>query len=115
MSMNTESKALVPAQQPLRSAEGRSPARLGMRALVKLSGSPMARRAAMTGLAFGVGYQLSRMIKTGRLSEVAYTARNAYRAASGGDSVAEGELAGRWVRQSMTLVSSFYGYVDRDD
>ncbi len=113
--MATESQALVPAQQPLLRAVGRSPARLGLRALVKLSGSPMARRAAMTGLAFGVGYQLSRMVKTGRLSEVAYTARNAYRAASGSDPVAEGELAGRWVRQSVTLVSSFYGYVDRDD
>ena len=113
--MARDSQALVPAQQPLQRAEDRSPARLGLRALVKLSGSPAARRVAMTGLAFGVGYQLSRMITTGRLSEVAYTARNAYRAASGGDPVAEGELAGRWVRQSMTFVSSFYGYVDRDE
>lgn len=89
--------------------------RLGRRALVKLAGARGVRQAVATGVAFGLGYQLSRMMRAGRLPALFETAQDAYRAAGSGDPVAEGRLAGQWVRRSMTVVSTAYGYIDRDE
>ena len=113
--MTRESKALVHrARTPVRAGE-RSPAARGARALVKLAGARGVRHAVVTGVAFGLGYQLSRMLRTGRLPDPFETAWDAYRAVNGGDPVAEGRITGRWVRRSMAVVATAYGYVDRDE
>ncbi len=90
-------------------------ARVGTRALAVLARSSVARRVALAGIAFGVGFQVSRMLRAGGFPELTSTARDVYSSLTGDDPVAEGRLAGRWVRHSVTLVSSVYRLVDPDD
>ena len=80
----------------------------GARALARFVGRPAVRRAAFAGVAFGAGFQLSRMLR-GQLPEAASTARDVLRVAAGGDPVAEGRLAGRWVRETITIVVGIPG------
>lgn len=82
---------------------------------MEFAGARGVRQAVLTGAAFALGYQLSRMMRTGRLPALFETAQDAYRAASSSDPVAEGRLAGQRVRRSMTVVSTVYGYVDRNE
>jgi hypothetical protein len=112
----TESKALVPLTRSRAIEYGsRSLAVRGARVLVALAGNPVVRRAAVTGVAFGVGFQLSRTLRAGRLPELVGAARDIYRVANGDDVTAEGRLAGRWVRESITVIASVYGYAKQDD
>ncbi len=112
-----EQRALVPVVTgtAARAAE-RLPARgVWDRALALLSDAPAVRRAAVVGVAFGAGFQLSRMWRAGRLRGVPSTARDVYRGFKHSDPEAEGRLAGNWVRYSFSVVSTLYGIVDRDE
>ena len=73
------------------------------------------RRAALAGVAFGVGYQVSRALRSGGLPQLAGEARDVYRAINGNDTEVRGLLAGSWVRQSVTVISSVYGFLDREE
>lgn len=110
------SRALVLAARsaPIASKRGGLAVRLGTRALVALAKNGPARRVALAGAAFGVGYQLSRMGRSGRLPRIAEDLKDVYRAANG-DVTAEGRLAGGWVRESITIVSAAYKFLDTDD
>ncbi len=81
----------------------------GARALARLVGRSAVRRAAFAGVAFGAGFQLSRMLRGAQLPEAASTARDVLRVAAGGDPVAEGRLAGQWVRETITIVVGMPG------
>jgi hypothetical protein len=94
---------------------GRAVVRLGMRALSALGRSPNVRKAALASAAFGMGYQLSRMARSGTLPQVADGVRNLYRAANGEELPANGPLASGWVRESVTIISAVYGFLDRED
>jgi hypothetical protein len=85
-----------------------------MRALVALAKNGPARRVALAGAVFGVGYQLSRMSRNGGLPRFADDLKDIYRAANG-DVTAEGRLTGSWVRESMTIVTAAYKFLDNDD
>ena len=77
--------------------------------MARFVGRPAVRRAAFAGVAFGAGFQLSRMLRGAQLPEAASTARDVLRVAAGGDPVAEGRLAGRWVRETITIVVGIPG------
>ena len=88
--------------------------RLGGAALAKLSRSPAVRKAALVGAAFGVGYQVSKLARSGALPQIANEVQDIYRVANGGDPAQEGRIAGMWVRESLTIISAVYGALDRD-
>jgi len=94
---------------------GRSIARLGIRALSVLGKNPTIRKAALASAAFGVGYQLSRMARSGTLPQVADGVRGLYRVANGEELPTEGPLANGWVREAVTIITAVYGFLDRDD
>ena len=110
------SRALVAASRDAAPARrGGVPAlRFGTRAVVALARNPLVRRAALVGAAFVVGYRLSRMSQAGAMPRLAEGVREVYRAANG-DVEAEGRLAGGWVRESITIVSSVYRLLDKGD
>ena len=115
--MDEESRALVPLRAA-RTVVGRaqSPAvRAGTRALALLARNAGVRRAAVAGVAFGVGFQVSRVLRSGQLPQAASTAKDVYRALSQQDPVAEGRLAAGWVRESITVISTVYDFLDRGD
>ena len=110
------SRALVPAPRsaPIALKRGRLAVRFGTRVLVALAKNVPVRRVALAGAAFGVGYQLSRMSRKGGLPRFADDLKDIYRAANG-DVTAEGRLTGGWVRDSITIVSAAYKFLDSDD
>ena len=110
-------KALVPVNHPsIAPAAPRHPAvRLGTSALAALGRSPTVRKAALVGAAFGVGYQVSRWARSGALPQIAEDVKDIYRVANGGDPSEQGRIAGSWVRESVTVISAVYGFLDRDE
>ena len=104
---DSESRALVPAvRAPLR--------RGGVRALALLARSPLVRRAVMVGVALGVGFQLSRGLRGGRLPRLGSSVRDVYRTVARGEPTAEGWREGGWVRRSVTVVSVAYHIADQN-
>jgi hypothetical protein len=99
----------------MRETGGRGIARLGIRALSALGKNPTIRKAALASAAFGVGYQLSRMARSGSLPQVAEGVRDLYRVANGEELPTEGPLASSWVRESVTIITAVYGFLDRED
>lgn len=73
--------------------------------------APLARRAAMAGLAFVAGYKLSRMIERSGIADLAGSAHQLYRAAVDRDPQAEGQIGGAWVRETLTVI---YGLIEKD-
>ena len=110
------SRALVPVPRSAPPAQKRGvlAVRFGTRALASLAKNGPMRRVALVGAAFGVGYQLSRMSRGGGLPRFADDLKEIDRAANG-DVGAEGRLAGGWVRESITIVSAAYKFLDKDD
>ena len=102
-----ESNALAPVGPVGIARRGHNAAVAGRGA--RLVGRSAVRRAAFAGVAFGAGFQLSRMLRAAQLPEAASTARDVLRVAAGGDPVAEGRLAGRWVRETITIVVGIPG------
>ena len=113
--MTNESQALVPTSPASAHRSERSIATFGPRALAKVATTPTVRRAVLTGIAFGLGYQLSKMMRSNQLPRAVATARDMYQLALKEDPVAEGRLAGSWARRSMTIVAGVYSFIDRDD
>ncbi|MDA1036624.1 MAG: hypothetical protein O3B65_07075 [Chloroflexi bacterium] len=105
---------LAPRSTPPAPKRGGLAVRFGTRAISSLVKNGPARRVALVGAAFGVGYQLSRMSRSGGLPRFADDLKDIYRAANG-DVGAEGRLVGGWVRESITIVSAAYKFLDKDD
>ena len=110
-------RALVPVRDAalFEPDSGRSIARLGLRALSALGRNQAVRKAALAGAAFGVGYQLSRMARSGTLPQVTDGLRDLYRVATGAEPLTNGPRASGWVRESVTVISAVYGFLDRDN
>lgn len=91
--------------------------RLGSSAIAQLARNEAVRKAVVTGVAFGAGFQLSRALRTRKLpgwvSSARVSARDVYHKLNDHDPQAEGRLAGRWVRESFTVISSVYNVVER--
>jgi hypothetical protein len=87
--------------------------RFGSTAVARLVANAAVRKVVFAGVAFGAGYQLSRALRSRQLPEWVSSARDVYRTVNDHDPQAEGRLAGRWVRESFTLISSVYNVVDR--
>lgn len=115
--MQEPTNALVPVNQPsiAPAAPKNVAVRLGTSAMAILSRSPAVRKAALLGAAFGVGYQVSKWARSGSLPKIAGDVQDLYRVANGGDPSADGRIAGSWVRESFTVISAVYGFLDRDE
>ena len=112
---DSESRALVPLRRgalvPQRG--GSLAVRLGSSAVAQLVGNTALRKAVVVGVAFGAGFQLSRALRRGHLPELVSSVRDVYRTVNDHDPQAEGRLAGRWIRESVTVISGVYNVVDR--
>ena len=86
-----------------------------MGALARAVRSPGVRRAAAAGVAFGLGFELSRALGAGRLWRLGSAARHAYRTAAGNESPATAWRRGGWAWRSLTVVSVAYRAVQRDE
>ena len=102
-------KALVRAAPAALRPAGR------MAGLARAVRSPHLRRAVVAGAAFGLGFQLSRALRAGRLWRLGSAARHAYRTGSGGESPATAWRGGGWVWRSLTVVTVGYRAFQRDD
>ena len=87
--------------------------RLGSSAIAQLARNAAVRKAVVTGVAFGAGFQLSRALRTRELPRWVSSARDVYRKLNDHDPQVEGRLAGSWVRESFTVISSVYNVVER--
>ena len=87
--------------------------RLGSTAVARLAANAAVRKAVFAGVAFGAGYHLSKALRSRQLPEWVSSARDVYRTVNDHDPQAEGRLAGRWVRESFTVISGAYNVVDR--
>ena len=87
----------------------------GIGALARAVRSPRVRRAAAVGVAFGLGFQLSRALGAGRLWRLGSAARHAYRTAAGDESPATAWRRGGWAWRSLTVVSVAYRAVGREE
>lgn len=115
MSQETDrALVLVPQSAPPAPKRSSLAVRFGTKALASLAKNGPARRVALAGAAFGVGYQISRMTRAGGLPRLADNLQDIYRAANG-DVTAEGRLMGGWVRESITIVSAAYRLLDQDE
>ena len=83
------------------------------RALALRPDGAVARRAALVGLAFGVGFQLSRVLQSRRVTDATAVARDAVRPPARDGAGRGGAGTVRWVRQSVTVLSMVYGIVER--
>jgi hypothetical protein len=110
-------RALVPVRDAALSEldSGTSVARLGLRALSALSRNQAVRKAALAGAAFGMGYQLSRMARSGTLPQSADGLRDLYRVVTGAEHLTDSPMASGWVRESVIVISAVYGFLDRDN
>jgi hypothetical protein len=88
--------------------------RFGGKALAAFGRSPTMRKAALVGAAFGVGFQVSKLARSGALPQIAGEAQELLRVANGGEPSEDGGLAGGWVRESYTVISAVYGFFDHD-
>jgi hypothetical protein len=115
--MDEPNNSLVPTNVPPVTpvTPGHPAVRLGTAALSALVRSPAVRKAALVGAAFGVGFQVSRLARSGSLPQIAGDVKDLYRVANGGDPSVDGRLAGGWVRESFTVISAVYGFLDRDE
>ena len=86
-----------------------------MAGLARAVRSPHLRRAVVAGAAFGLGFQLSRALRAGRLWRLGSAARHAYRTGSGGESPATAWRGGGWVWRSLTVVTVGYRAFQRDE
>lgn len=109
--------ALVPVDpKPAAFDMGRNPvARFTSSALAVVGRNGVARKAALVGAAFGLGYQVSKWARSGALPQIAGDVKDLYHVANGGHPSADGRIAGSWVRESFTVISAVYSFLDRDD
>ena len=109
--------ALVPVRDAALSEPdpGSPVARLGLRALSALSRNQAVRKAALAGAAFGMGYQFSRMARSGTLPQAADGLRDLYRVVTGAKPLTDSPMASGWVRESVIVISAVYGFLDRDN
>lgn len=110
-------KALIPVNTP---APGLSKpmhpvARFGSSALVALGRSPSLRKALLASAVLGIGYKISTWARSGGLPQMAEEVRDIYRIANKGKASQSGEFTGRRVRESVTLVTAVYGFLDRHE
>lgn len=89
--------------------------RFASTALAVVGRNSVARKAALVGAAFGLGYQVSKWARSGTLPQIAEDVKDLYQVANGGDASAEGRIAGGWVRESFTVISAVYRFLDSDD
>ncbi len=80
----------------------------GIGALVRVVRSPQVRRAAAVGVAFGLGFQLSRALRAGRLWRLGSSARHAYRTVTGDEPLTTAWRRGGWAWRSLTVISVAY-------
>ena len=85
-----------------------------MDALARAVRSPHLRRAAAAGVAFGLGFQLSRALRAGRLWRLGSSVRRAYRTATGDESPSTAWRRGGWAWRSLTVISVAYRVSQRD-
>jgi len=83
------------------------------RAIALRPDGAVVRRAALVGLAFGVGFQLSRVLQSRRVTDATAVARDAVRPPARDGAERGGAGTVRWVRQSVTVLSMVYGIVER--
>ena len=110
-------KALIPVNTP---APGlpkptHPVVRFGSSALVALGSSPSLRKALFASAALGIGYKISIWARSGGLPQMAEDVRNIYRNANKGKASQSGELTGRRLRESVTLVTAVYGFLDGNE
>ena len=74
----------------------------------------MVRKAALVGAAFGVGYQVSKWARSGRIPPVAVVVKDIYRTANEGDLSSHGRITEGWIQESLTVISAVYGFLGRD-
>ncbi len=104
------SRALVPAGAPVpRRRTG------GMNALARAVRSPGVRRATAAGVAFALGFQLSRVLRAGRLWRLGSSARHAYRTVTGDESPTAAWSRGGWAWRSLTVVAVAYRAARSDE
>ena len=108
---DADSRALMPVGEAALRGRRTSPAA----ALVRAARSPLLRRAAAAGVAFGLGLQLSRALHAGRLWRLGSTARDAYRVATGRESPSSAWRKGGWARRSLTVVAVVYRVAEGGD
>ena len=87
----------------------------GMDALARAVRSPQFRRAAAAGVAFGLGFQLSRVLQAGRLWRLGSSARHAYRTVTGDEPPTAAWRRGGWAWRSLTVVSVAYRAAQRNE
>ena len=83
------------------------------RAIALRPDGAIARRAALVGLAFGVGFQLSRLLQSRRVTDAVAVARGAVRPSARDGAERSGAGTARRVRRSITVLSVVYGIVER--
>ena len=83
------------------------------RAIALRPDGAIARRAALVGLAFGVGFQLSRLLQSRRVTDAVTVARGAVRPSARDGAERGGAGTARRVRRSITVLSMVYGIVER--
>ena len=83
------------------------------RAIALRPDGAVARRAALVGLAFGVGFQLSRGLQSRRVTDATAVARDAVRPSARDGAERGGAATVRRVRRSITVLSMVYGFVER--
>jgi hypothetical protein len=106
--------ALAPRNSPAAPNRSSLAVRLGTKALVSLAKSVVSRRAVLVGAAFGVGYQIRKITRSGGLPRCAVNLQGIYSEANGGISAGEQPLGDR-VRASITIVSAIYRSFDQDE
>lgn len=85
-----------------------------MAGLARALRSPHLRRAAVAGVALGVGFQLIRALRAGRVWRFGSAARHVYRTVLGDESPAVAWRRDGWALRSLTVVSVAYRVVRRD-
>jgi hypothetical protein len=83
--------------------------------LLALGKNPAIRKAALIGAAFGAGYQINRLARSGALPQIIDDVKNVYRVAHKGSPLADEWVATNWVRESLTVISGVYGFLYSDE
>ena len=75
-------------------------------ALVRLVQTPVVRRTVLAGIAVGLGFQLGRFVRPGRMMAFARAARHVAKLADAPEVDAGQQRASIWVRESIIMVSA---------
>lgn len=98
---------------PARRVRARVLALRRSRAIALRPDGAIARRAALVGLAFGVGFQLSRVLQSRRVTDATAVARDAVAPSARDGAERGGAGTVRRVRRSITVLSLVHGIVER--